>query len=563
MRAHSISHCRSTVVALLTLFVAVAVPPAAAAVSGRPARPPFPIAGATAGWEEVGAGSASGGGISDNDGSSSAPAVAVGPHGVVYVAWHDDSDECGDDDIYARRWEGSSWEELRIGSASGGGISRNDGTSRAPSIAAGPGGDLYVAWHDNSGGERNYEIYVRRWDGNDWGEVGAGSATGGGISDNGGDSTHPTAAVAPDGTPYVAWSDDSHSSGKPEIYVRRWDGNNWVEVGAGSATGGGISDSGGISVFPSLVVASDGRPCVAWSDYVEVYVRCWDGSAWAEVGAGSATGGGISDSGGWSSAPSLAVAPGGPPIVAWEDGYSGSREIYVRRWDGNNWVEVGAGSAPSGGISDSSGDSEFPSLAIAADGTPYVAWQDNTSGERQIYVRRWDGSAWAEVGAGSATGGGISHTSGESRLPAMAMAPDGTCYAAWGDYGNGDREIYARRAPPELVIAPTALAILAEVGGANPGPRHIAVGSIGRAITWTAAVSPAVGWLDVAPVSGTTPATITASVDISGLGVHAYTTQVIVQAREDVLNSRQTVAVRLIVAEEILNVYLPLVLKGT
>ena len=36
-----------------------------------------------------------------------------------------------------------------------------------------------------------------------WREVGASSATGGGISNNAGDSKDPAIAVAPDGTPYV------------------------------------------------------------------------------------------------------------------------------------------------------------------------------------------------------------------------------------------------------------------------------------------------------------------------------------------------------------------------
>ena len=41
-----------------------------------------------------------------------------------------------------------------------------------------------------------------------WHEVGAGSASGGGISDNGSNSMSPSLAIAPDGTPYVAWVDE-------------------------------------------------------------------------------------------------------------------------------------------------------------------------------------------------------------------------------------------------------------------------------------------------------------------------------------------------------------------
>ena len=139
------------------------------------------------------------------------------------------------------------WAQVGARSASGGGISANDGTSRYPSLAIAPDGTAYVAWEDDGGGD--WEIYVRRWNGTIWEEVGSGSASGGGISDNGGWSRSPSLAVAPDGMPHVAWSDDS--GGDYEIYLLRWNGSSWEEVGAGSATGGGISDNGGSSRRPS------------------------------------------------------------------------------------------------------------------------------------------------------------------------------------------------------------------------------------------------------------------------------------------------------------------------
>ena len=55
------------------------------------------------------------------------------------------------------------------------------------------------------------------------------------------------------------------------------------------------------------------------------------------------------------------------------------------------WEDVGPGSASGGGISNTVRYSEFPSLAIDPDGVPIVAWQDDSSGNDEIYVRRYAG----------------------------------------------------------------------------------------------------------------------------------------------------------------------------
>ena len=96
------------------------------------------------------------------------------------------------------------------------------------------------------------------------------------------------------------------------------------------------------------------------------------------------------------------------------------------------WVEVGGGSASRGaGISQTFGFSENPSLAIGADGTAVIAWEDSDNGNKEIYVRRWNGSGWVEMGSGSASGGGISDTASRSTDPTLAVAADGRPVVAW------------------------------------------------------------------------------------------------------------------------------------
>jgi hypothetical protein len=334
----------------------------------------------------------------------------------------------------------AGWTEVGDNSASGGGISDNSGYSYLASIAVAPDGTPYVAWTDGSSGVQ--QIYVRRWNGSNWEEVGAGSASGGGISNNSGSSVAPDVAIAPNGTPYVAWYD--YSGGPTSIYVRRWNGSSWAEVGSGSASGRGISGSSYAADNPTIAIAPNGTPYVAWawngpSERTEIHVKRWNGSKWVEVGSGSASSGGISNSYcAWN--PSIAVSPDNRPCVVWEnesciEEYS---QIYIRRWNGSSWEEVGSGSASGTGISNTDYHSLDSVVEIAPNGTPFVVWKDSGG----IYVLQWNGTAWVEAGAGSASSGGI----GDGMYPAAAVSANNELYVTYSrNIPSAFTEVYAKQ----------------------------------------------------------------------------------------------------------------------
>ncbi len=333
-------------------------------------------------WVEMGPGSASGGGVSNTNGNSDFPALSADAAGSPVLAWHDNAD--GDNEIYIRRWNGSAWTEMGSGSAARGGISDNRGESSHPALAL-VGGDLFVVWDDDSKG--NLEIYGLAWDGSQWNDMG-GSATGGGISRNDGDSILPSVAAL-DGRPVVAWGD--LSGGDSEIYARRYNGKRWTNAGKGSAEDGGISDNDGVSRGVDLV-AGPNSVYAAWGDDsggdLEIYVLEFDGKAWSEVGRGSARGGGISVNSGNSQAPALALGAGNRPIVTWYDGSTGDTEIFGRQWTGVRWAEITNGTGRGGGVSDNDGGSSWPAATVTDSGIPYIAWADNSGGNFEIFVRR-------------------------------------------------------------------------------------------------------------------------------------------------------------------------------
>jgi hypothetical protein len=403
-------------------------------------------------WDELVPGSASGGGICNGTATSYYPAVAIGTDGNPIVAWQENT-TTGQSEIYIKRWDPASltWVRMAGGMLTQDNVSNINGLSQSPAIGVAGDGKPVVVWQDNYPGA--FKIYAKRWSGTAWVAMGAGSTAGNGIS-GAGTAGAPSMAMGADGFPIVAWADSS--SGQSEIYVRRWDGASWVELGAGSASGGGISNtSAGSSGDPYVALGPDGNPIVAWHDSFtggyEIYARRWDPSSasWVEIGTGSASGGGISNNTVNSMRPVVAFDANDNPVVAWQDAYTGSNnEIYVRRWDGTAWAQMGTGSATKGGVSNNTGQSYAPSIVADTNGNPILTWYDVSSGNNEIYALRWasDVSSWVEIGPSSAQAGGISNNIGTSAEPAIVFGANGNPVLAWHDSSNGwDYEIFLRQ----------------------------------------------------------------------------------------------------------------------
>jgi hypothetical protein len=140
------------------------------------------------------------------------------------------------------------WLDLNF-SGVGVGISNATLLAQTPAIAVG-GSNPYVAWSEQISASQ-FQIYFVFWNGLGWFPLG-GSNVGTGVSATAGNATNPTIAVDSAANVYIAWEDDSNS-GNHEIYMKQWNGANWVQL-ANSATGGGVSSSVGFSTFPSIAL---------------------------------------------------------------------------------------------------------------------------------------------------------------------------------------------------------------------------------------------------------------------------------------------------------------------
>ncbi len=104
-------------------------------------------------------------------------------------------------------------------------------------------------------------------------------------------------------------------------------------------------------------------------------------------------------------------------------------------------------------------------------------------------------------------------------------------------------------APPGLLVNPSALNFAAFSGQANPVPQTVNVYNEGGGVlNWSASSN--AGWLTVTP-SGTTPGTLSVSVNASGLAIGTYTGTITVSSPQ-ATNGPQTISVSLVVT----NLYL-------
>ena len=190
--------------------------------SSQMAGPPTPD---DLGWtelynEEVGAfGENLTSGVSNSQANSYDSSIAVGLDGRPIVAW---TSEFGFNqmDILLKRWDGDSWEEMGIGSASDQdasgnlGVSNDVGKSLQADVAVADNGDVIVAWvnwnnweHYDTAGRAGVFVKVLDFGSNAWRAymVSPSSSAEAGIAPNRGWWYNPKIDTTSDSYPFIVW----------------------------------------------------------------------------------------------------------------------------------------------------------------------------------------------------------------------------------------------------------------------------------------------------------------------------------------------------------------------
>ena len=185
------------------------------------------------------------------------------------------------------------------------------------------------------------------------------------------------------------------TNGGPLRY--RWNGPNGL---IGSATTATLS-------IPAATTSDVGNYAVTVSDRTgsitsnKVALNVIS-AGWAQVGGRALV---TSPS---SQQPSLALC--GQPTVAWIETLSagGSGRLSVWRFNGTAWSALG------GVLNQILGANAAEPTLDCVDGQPVVAWTEGPGAARNLYVKRWNGSAWVAVSAAGAAGVALNQNAGST-----------------------------------------------------------------------------------------------------------------------------------------------------
>ncbi|WP_276357007.1 fibronectin type III domain-containing protein [Cohnella caldifontis] len=331
-------------------------------------------------WQLLGSGAV--------DDSVSANSVTIATYGnTPYIAFNDNDSS----QIRIKEWASGSWQ-----------MAGNNGNDFGPGsnlkLAISPSGRAYLSFL-NSIGQHPAVLWMNEQQ--DWGFLGEAE-----LSAN--TAIASDIAVSADDQVYVAYEDSGGSSYTYKAMLRVFENGVWSDPEA-------VTDSRGMA--PSVTLDAGGKPTVAYTDYAlgelpRIKSRISAGN-WTAVPSGS-----LMERGNYAV---IRAAGDGSLFLAYLNADTVNTGVTgVKRYDGTNWWSYDFNS--DGG--------EGPAMAIdPLDQKPVLAYVGRPDEGNKIHVLKWDGFIWNELGQASELPANASSLS-------LAIGADGTPYVAYLDKDN-------------------------------------------------------------------------------------------------------------------------------
>ncbi|GEM45358.1 hypothetical protein [Deinococcus cellulosilyticus] len=341
--------------------------------------------------------------------------LMISKEGLPWVAWIERNKATKIDDVWVKRFDGKNWVQVgdRINT-------EPEKSGQTPMLRTGPTGDVWMGWTEQRGDGDIFE--VKHWNGTAW-EYNLDQRQGIDLTNA---ARSRSLAVEPDGSPTITWSEIIKTGIKLEI--KHWNGDIWE-----------VTDSLGFSPKrmaseSTLLISPNGKRTVVWTEGNGAVSNLWvkvkqPGKDWVVLGDTPLN---IRQNV-YITPPSMTLDGAGRPVVAWpEEIKDGLPNIFVKRWDGQKWVALG------GSLNvHSERWAQKPSVAVDPRGRIWVAWAEEAEDHHWLYVKVWDGKKWNLLRPFMNL-----DAEHDAHSPVLKVAPEGQMLLAWIEGPPQKHQVY-------------------------------------------------------------------------------------------------------------------------
>jgi len=237
---------------------------------------------------------------------------------------------------------------------------------------------------------------------------------------------------------YITWQDDRN--GNQDIYLQKYD-QNGAEVWTGAKKVN--TEASNIDQILPAVTANTSTIYIAWQDSrydnLDIFAQKFNPAGtplWpAEIKINS-------DSGSANQSNVTIISDSNNNLfLAWQDNRNGNNDIYAQKYDPTGqklWTNDVKVNSDNG-----TANQNYPSLALDSSNNLYITWQDDRSGNNDIYAQKydsngnkiWDNDVKINTDSGSTN----------QSYPSLAIANNNYLFFAWQDDRNGNNDIYAQK----------------------------------------------------------------------------------------------------------------------
>ena len=324
--------------------------------------------------------------------------------------------------------------------------SDGSGNQYVPAIAVNRTSGSFVAvWeddHDSADGEGNHDIEGRIFCAGGCQDVKQFTIN----STKSGQQRNPDVAMDKDGNFVVVWEDDNDANGTYQIYMRGFDAKGNERFATKTVN----SEAAGQQYKPSIAMAPDGNFVVAWEDQSvskdtpQIYIRGFkaDGS---ELFHDKNV---MDKVEGTRKAGDIAMADDGSFVVTWQDDGdgNGTYQVYARGFNAD-----GSGRLPAFAVNTvAKGQQLNPSIGMNASGSFFIAYEDDSDGNGKYLIKaRGFDKEGKQIFADTT----LSKSGEQTADPVVCVADDNKAVFGWTAKALNENDVQRRVVQKDMTIA--------------------------------------------------------------------------------------------------------------